>query len=261
MATTERAVVGADIRALIANDAYAISFQTMGQYRTALLKAIDALAQKSQGEAVAPHAAPATKPYPIRYVLTDADHLAVCADRLLGAINEHAAAMEAHDDDDTPASAQMVDDALQVLGECMRSIRECAYEYRKRAERYRTSLVTASPADQVEDARDVVDGLKPGCCHKCGLPLSQNPHPEAGKPAHYLEVGCQKECIPCTVKGRHNWASQAMKNHRDAERYRWVRNTPVSVGRNMILVERTGEMLDCMIDAAMSASKVGNENG
>lgn len=31
-----------EIRNLIANDAYAITFQTMGQYRTALLNAIDA---------------------------------------------------------------------------------------------------------------------------------------------------------------------------------------------------------------------------
>ena len=31
-----------EIRALIADDGYAITFQTMGQYRTALLKAIDA---------------------------------------------------------------------------------------------------------------------------------------------------------------------------------------------------------------------------
>ena len=29
------------LRALIANDSYAITFQTMGQYRTALLKEID----------------------------------------------------------------------------------------------------------------------------------------------------------------------------------------------------------------------------
>jgi hypothetical protein len=33
-----------ELRSLIADDAYAISFQTFGQYRTALLKAIDATA-------------------------------------------------------------------------------------------------------------------------------------------------------------------------------------------------------------------------
>ena len=38
-----------EIRALISDDGYAITFQTMGQYRTALLRALD-------GEP--PHAAP-----------------------------------------------------------------------------------------------------------------------------------------------------------------------------------------------------------
>ncbi|WP_250507634.1 hypothetical protein [Caballeronia sp. GAFFF3] len=48
-------------------------------------------------------------------------------------------------------------------------------------------------------------------CHKCGLQMTVNPHPEAGKPPHYLEVGCPKECIPCLVKNRHGWATRAMK--------------------------------------------------
>lgn len=61
-----------------------------------------------------------------------------------------------------------------------------------------------------QDAR-----LIPGNCHKCGLPLSTNPHPEAGKPSHYLQVGCQKECIPCLVLSRHNWAQQAMTDAGD----------------------------------------------
>lgn len=74
-----------------------------------------------------------------------------------------------------------------------------------------------------------VCGLKPGCCHKCGLPLSVNPHPEAGKPDHYLEVGCPKECIPCLVRGRHNWAGRAMKDAGDAARYRFLRNKARSV--------------------------------
>ncbi|WP_202966745.1 hypothetical protein [Cupriavidus sp. IDO] len=43
MATAEPSIIGADIRALIANDGYAITFQTMGQYRTALLQALDSL--------------------------------------------------------------------------------------------------------------------------------------------------------------------------------------------------------------------------
>jgi hypothetical protein len=49
------------------------------------------------------------------------------------------------------------------------------------------------------------DILKPGHCYRCGLPLSDNPHPEAGKPSHYLEVGGPKECIPCLSLSRHQW--------------------------------------------------------
>jgi hypothetical protein len=42
-----------ELRRLIANDSYAIAFQTFGQYRTALLKAIDAFAAQPQDEPVA----------------------------------------------------------------------------------------------------------------------------------------------------------------------------------------------------------------
>ena len=57
----------------------------------------------------------------------------------------------------------------------------------------------------------MTDELKPGHCHKCGLQLSDNPHPEAGKPSHYLKVGCPKECVPCLTLSRHQWAGRAMK--------------------------------------------------
>ena len=40
--------------------------------------------------------------------------------------------------------------------------------------------------------------------------MSANPHPLAGKPPHYLEVGTVDVCIPCTVKSRHEWADRAM---------------------------------------------------
>ncbi|WP_321953156.1 hypothetical protein [Paraburkholderia bannensis] len=53
--------------------------------------------------------------------------------------------------------------------------------------------------------------LKPGHCHKCGLALTENPHPEAGKPDHVLNVGCPKECIPCLTLSRHSWYTRAMK--------------------------------------------------
>ena len=41
--------------------------------------------------------------------------------------------------------------------------------------------------------------------------MSRNPHPNAGKPPDYLEVGTIYECIPCLVLNRHKWAGRAMK--------------------------------------------------
>ena len=41
--------------------------------------------------------------------------------------------------------------------------------------------------------------------------MSVNPHPEAGVPGRMLEVGCPKECIPCMVLSRHQWALRANK--------------------------------------------------
>ena len=63
----------------------------------------------------------------------------------------------------------------------------------------------------IDGAMMTDDRMKPGHCHKCGLPLTDNPHPEAGKPPHYLQVGCPKECIPCLTLSRHQWAGRAMK--------------------------------------------------
>lgn len=56
------------------------------------------------------------------------------------------------------------------------------------------------------------DYKEPGVirCGKCNGEMSLNPHPLAGKPPHYLEVGTQYECIPCTIKNRHGWAERAM---------------------------------------------------
>jgi hypothetical protein len=45
--------------------------------------------------------------------------------------------------------------------------------------------------------------------HFCGLPMSLNPHPEAGVPGRFLEVGTVSECIPCLVASRHGWAKTA----------------------------------------------------
>ena len=48
-------------------------------------------------------------------------------------------------------------------------------------------------------------------CGFCGGNMSENPHPDAGKPSNYLEVGTESVCIPCTCKGMHQWAERAMK--------------------------------------------------
>ena len=48
-----------------------------------------------------------------------------------------------------------------------------------------------------------------GPTHFCGLPMSLNPHPEAGVPGRFLEVGTVSECIPCLVSSRHGWAKTA----------------------------------------------------
>ena len=39
--------------------------------------------------------------------------------------------------------------------------------------------------------------------------MSVNPHPDAGAPGRFLEVGCPTECIPCTVLSRHQWSRRA----------------------------------------------------
>ena len=37
-------------------------------------------------------------------------------------------------------------------------------------------------------------------CPTCGLPVSVNPHPEAGKPSHLNIVGATWGCLPCAEK-------------------------------------------------------------
>ena len=37
-------------------------------------------------------------------------------------------------------------------------------------------------------------------CVICGLPLSQNPHPMAGKPGHLNNVGAVLDCLPCAER-------------------------------------------------------------
>lgn len=45
----------------------------------------------------------------------------------------------------------------------------------------------------------------------CGLPMTVNPHPDAGKPGALLEIGAMLVCIPCMTSSRHQWAARAQK--------------------------------------------------
>src|SRR5213079_2976868 len=84
-------------------------------------------------------------PYPIRYVLTDADHMAATFDALERALYERdALAMEEDEGGEVDdASAQQ---ARESVGESLSSMRRAVHEYRKRAERYRASVASAAPA-------------------------------------------------------------------------------------------------------------------
>ena len=48
-------------------------------------------------------------------------------------------------------------------------------------------------------------------CGLCGGKMSNNPHPDAGKPNDFLTVGTQYVCIPCECKNRHEWANRALE--------------------------------------------------
>ena len=54
---------------------------------------------------------------------------------------------------------------------------------------------------------------------RCGLPMSKNPHPDAGKTEHLTTVGAVWVCVPCTVKAMSGWASRYHQASRDAARY------------------------------------------
>lgn len=45
----------------------------------------------------------------------------------------------------------------------------------------------------------------------CGLRTTLNPHPDAGKPEHFLKVGAVYVCIPCLNKSNHGHCKEANK--------------------------------------------------
>ncbi|MFJ3316156.1 hypothetical protein ACIPLR_12410 [Herbaspirillum huttiense] len=59
---------------------------------------------------------------------------------------------------------------------------------------------------------------QPVACHRCGLPMSENPHPDAGKPDRLLELNTRNVCIPCLTLNRHQWSQRAIKAEQDTKR-------------------------------------------
>jgi len=78
--------------------------------------------------------------------LVDADHLAACSEKMLGAMNRHHAAVERGevvDETDIEACASALVELEQAeaeVSEYWRAIQSAAYEYRKRATRARAAL-------------------------------------------------------------------------------------------------------------------------
>lgn len=60
-------------------------------------------------------------------------------------------------------------------------------------------------------------------CKTCGLPMSVNPHPQAGDPSSVAQVGFKTECIPCLVADRHAKRVIAIAAEREVARLtRWI---------------------------------------
>lgn len=54
----------------------------------------------------------------------------------------------------------------------------------------------------------------------CGLPMSPNNHPEAGKPGRVNDIGPLYVCIPCLSANRNRWATRAWADEREIVRLR-----------------------------------------
>lgn len=55
--------------------------------------------------------------------------------------------------------------------------------------------------------------------------MSENPHPDAGKPEAFLSVGTVYVCIPCTVRSRHEWSERAWRaENRILDLYKELKN-------------------------------------
>lgn len=88
--------------------------------------------------------------------LVDADHLALMSEKFLEAINKKHAARERCDFAETAVNVHELEKAEASVSEYWQHLRSAAYEYRKRAQRYRDSLRT-HPAEALPEP--VADGL------------------------------------------------------------------------------------------------------
>ena len=90
--------------------------------------------------------------------LVDADHLAVCCEKMLAAMNRHHAAVERGevvDEADIEACAAALVELEQAeteVSEYLRAIRSAAYEYRKRAERARAALTANAGIERLQSS-------------------------------------------------------------------------------------------------------------
>lgn len=68
---------------------------------------------------------------------------------------------------------------------------------------------------------------------KCELDMSENPHPDAGKPFTLCEVGAVWVCIPCQSATLHKWCGRAL----DAEKKLTTPDARIATARNEALEE------------------------
>lgn len=73
------------------------------------------------------------------------------------------------------------------------------------SEPYCPVCIVSAPCPVAQTITDLRQARQRKTCGICGQEtLTRNPHPDAGKPERYLEVGAEWECIPCLRTNRHN---------------------------------------------------------
>ena len=91
--------------------------------------------------------------------------------------------------------------------------------------REKAAGIGSTPLCRLSDAQRAIAELREECerlraptptCF-CGLRMTLNPHPDAGKPERLLEVGAVYVCIPCLNKANHGHckSANALRQQRD----------------------------------------------